>query len=59
VRRQCENHGVALRVNAILLLDDGKSCQGVSDFLYRDDDTILGWYKSYWQDGPDALAVSI
>ena len=34
VRRQREDHGIARRANAILLLDDGKSCQEISDFLY-------------------------
>jgi hypothetical protein len=38
VRRQREDHGIARRANAILLLDDGKSCQEISDFLYLDDD---------------------
>ena len=56
VRRQREDHGIARRANAILLLDDGKSCQEISVFLYLDDDTIRGWYKSYRQDGWDALA---
>jgi len=56
VRCQREDHGIARRTNAILLLDDGKSCQEISDFLYLDDDTIRGWYKSYRQDGWDALA---
>jgi transposase len=45
------------RVNAILLLDDGNSCQAISEFLYLDDDTIRSWYKPYRQDGWDALAV--
>jgi len=45
VRRQREDHGIARRANAILLLDDGKSCQEISVFLYLDDDTIRGWYK--------------
>ena len=56
VRRQREDHGIARRANAILLLDDGKSCQQISDFLYLDDDTIRGWHKTYLQDGWDALA---
>ena len=56
VRRQREDHGIARRANAILLLDDGKSCQEISDFLYLDDDTIRGWHKTYLQDGWDALA---
>jgi transposase len=56
VRRQREDHGIARRANAILLLDDGKSCQEISDFLYLDDDTIRGWHKTYLQVGWDALA---
>ncbi len=47
VRRQREDHGVARRANAILLLDDGESCTQIAKFLYLDDDTIRGWYKAY------------
>ncbi|MFT5132246.1 MAG: transposase [Gammaproteobacteria bacterium] len=54
--RQRQDHGIARRANAILLLDDGKSCEEISNFLYLDDDTIRGWYKSYRQDGWEALA---
>ena len=43
VRSQQEDHGIARRANAILLLDDGKSCQLIAEFLYLDDDTICGW----------------
>ena len=56
VRRQREDHGIARRANALLLLDDGKSCVQIAEFLYLDDDTIRGWYKAYRQDGWDALA---
>ena len=56
VRRQREDHGVARRANAILLLDDGENCARIAKFLYLDDDTIRGWYKSYRKDGWDALA---
>ena len=56
VRRQREDHGIARRANAILLLDDGKSCQEISVFLYLDDDTIRGWHETCLQDGWDALA---
>jgi len=56
VRSQREDHGIARRANAILLLDDGKSCQAIAEFLYLDDDTIRGWYKTYRQSGWDALA---
>jgi len=55
VRRQREDHGIARRANAILLLDDGESCAQIAKFLYLDDDTIRGWYKNYRQDGWDAL----
>ena len=50
VRRQREDHGIARRANAILLLDDGKSCQAIAEFLYLDDDTIRGCYKTYWEE---------
>ena len=56
MRRQRYDHGIARRANAILLLDDGKSCQEISVFLYLDDDTIRGWHKTYLRDGWDALA---
>ena len=58
VRRQREDHGIARRANAMLLLDDGKSCQAISEFLYLDDDTIRGWYKTYREGGWDALALN-
>ena len=56
VRRQREDHGIARRANAILLLDDGESCARIAKVLYLDDDTIRGWHKTYLQDGWDALA---
>ena len=33
-------HRIARRANAILLLDDGLSCEGVAKVLYLDDDKI-------------------
>ena len=57
VRRHSEEHGVARRANAVLLLDKGKSCAAIAEFLYLDDDTIRNWYKSYRQDVWDALAL--
>ncbi len=56
VRSHREDHGVARRANAILLLDDGESCARIAKFLYLDDDTIRGWHKTYRSDGWDALA---
>ena len=46
VRSHREDHGVGRRANAILLLDDGKSCQMIAEFLYLDDDTVRGWYNN-------------
>lgn len=51
VRSQGEDHGIARRANAILLLDDGESCVQIAKFLYLDDDIIRGWYKSYLEGG--------
>ena len=56
VRSQREDHGGARRVNAILLLDDGISCQVIAEFLHLDDDTIRSWHKTYRESGRDALA---
>ena len=56
VRRQREDHGIARRANAILLLDDGETCARIAKFLYLEDDTIRSWHKTYLQDGWDALA---
>lgn len=41
VKRQREDHGVVRRANALLLLDDGKSCVDIAQVLYLDDDTVL------------------
>jgi transposase len=56
VRRQREDHGIARRANALLLLDDGKSCVEVAQVLYLDDDTVRGWHKQYLAEGWDAVA---
>ena len=57
MRRHREDHGIARRANAILLLDDGESCSQIARFLYLDDDTVRGWYKVYRRDGWEALAL--
>ncbi len=57
VRSQRVDHGIARRANAILLLDDGESCVQIAKFLYLDDDTIRGWYKTYRKGGWDALST--
>ena len=57
VGSQREGHGVAQRANAILLLDDGKSCQWIAEFPYLADDTLRGWHRSWHESGWEALAV--
>jgi transposase len=57
VRSHREDHGIARRANAILLLDDGESCAQIAKFLYLDDDTIRSWHKTYRKGGWDALTV--
>ena len=56
VRCHREDHGIARRANALLLLDDGESCAQIARFLYLDDDTVRGWYKTYSSDGWEVLA---
>ena len=53
-----DGHGeqrVARRANALLLLDDGWSCEKVAKALYLDDDTVRGWRKTYVADGLEGL----
>ena len=57
VRCHREDHGVARRANAILLLDDGESCMQIAKFLFLDDDTIRSWCKIYREGGWDAVSV--
>lgn len=44
-------HRIARRANAILLLDDGLSCERVAKVLYLDDDTVRNWRKLYDERG--------
>ena len=48
-------HRLARRANAILLLNDGWSCEKVAKALYLDDDTIRGWRKLYNERGIEGL----
>jgi transposase len=43
------------RANALLLLDDGMSCQQVANVLYFDDDTVRRWYELFITGGVDGL----
>jgi transposase len=44
-------HRLARRANAILLLDDGWSCERVAKALYLNDDTVRSWRKLYEERG--------
>jgi transposase len=55
VKQPTESHGVGRRCNAILLLDDGMSCEQVAKVLYIDDDTVRTWYGQYQVGGFDRL----
>ena len=43
------------RANALVLLDDGWSCQEVASALLLNDDTIRGWHKLFEQRGIEGL----
>ena len=46
---------MARRANALVLLDDGWSCQEVAAALLLNDDTIRGWHKLFEQRGIEGL----
>jgi len=48
-------HRVARRANAIVLLDQGRSCEDIAAFLLLDDDTVRNWYRAYERGGIDGL----
>ncbi len=45
------------RANALVLLDDGMSCQEVAKVLLFDDDTIRAWYDLFEQGGVEGLTA--
>jgi transposase len=49
-------HRLARRANALLLLDDGMSCDVIAKVLFLDDDTVRTWYRLYQDEGIDGLA---
>jgi transposase len=49
-------HRLARRANALLLLDDGMSCEAIAEMLYLDDDTIRTWHRLYREEGIEGLA---
>src|SRR5450432_3626514 len=48
---------VTRRANALVLLDDGMSCQEVARVLLFDDDTIRGWHGLFEQRGIEGLTA--
>ena len=56
MKSQREEHGIARRANALLLLDAGKSCAEIALVLYLDDDTVRNWRKQYLAAGWDWVA---
>jgi transposase len=48
-------HRLARRANALVLLDDGWSCEKVAKALFVDDDTVRAWHGLYAEDGFDGL----
>ena len=49
-------HRLARRANALVLLDDGMSCEAVAKVLLLDDDTVRTWYRLYKEEGLKGLA---
>ena len=49
-------HRLARRANALLLLDDGMSCEAIAKVLFLDDDTIRTWHRLYREEGIEGLA---
>ena len=49
-------HRLARRANALVLLDDGMSCESVAKVLLLDDDTIRTWHRLYEAEGLKGLA---
>ncbi len=49
-------HRLARRANALVLLDDGMSCDAIANVLFLDDDTIRTWRRLYQEDGIEGLA---
>ena len=48
-------HRLARRANALVLLDDGMSCEAIAKVLLLDDDTIRTWHRLYEEDGIEGL----
>lgn len=49
-------HRLGRRANALVLLDDGWSCEEIAKVLFVDDATIRSWFRLFEEDGIDGLA---
>jgi transposase len=49
-------HRLARRANALVLLDDGMSCEAIAKVLFLDDDTVRTWHRLYQDEGIEGLA---
>jgi hypothetical protein len=56
VKYQREDHRVARRANALLLLDTGMSCSQIAKVLFLDDDTVRSWHKQYLAEDWETIA---
>jgi len=48
-------HRLSRRANALVLLDDGMSCEAVAKVLLLDDDTVRRWYGLFLEEGLEGL----
>ena len=48
-------HRIARRANAMVLLDQGWSCERVAAALLLDDDTVRNWHRAYERGGVEGL----
>ena len=48
-------HRLARCANALVLLDDGMSCEVIAKVLFLDDDTIRAWRRLYQEDGIEGV----
>jgi transposase len=46
---------LARRANALVLLDQGMSCEAIATVLLLDDDTVRTWHRLYEEDGIEGL----
>jgi transposase len=49
-------HRLARRANALVLLDQGMSCEAIAKVFLLDDDTVRTWFRLYSENGTEGLA---